>query len=228
MDPAPLPPAGWSVSYHRCRQCGFLFSDFLDGWSRDRLSRELYNADYVRVDPEIAEVRPARVADLVTRMFGAARTAIRVLDYGGGDGALARKLAACGFADVTSADPFFGSDTLSADAVDLMLCVEVIEHLTIPDAAFAAARAAIKPDGVVFFTTVLQPSEPAPPGLDWWYVAPRNGHVSLHTAASLRLVTARHGLELASINDTLHLAWRGTPRFAATLIERVRGLIVPH
>ena len=219
--PTSLPAAGWSVAYHRCGACGFLFSTLLDDWSHDRLRRDLYNDDYVLVDPEVVEVRPERVADLVDRLFGGAKPDTRVFDYGGGSGVLARKLAARGFAEVAGADPFFGSTEAPPRFIDLMVCVEVVEHLTVPDAAFAAAGAALNPDGALFFTTLLQPADIARQGAGWWYLAPRNGHVSLHTAASLRLLCARHGLAFASINETLHLAWRGMPRCAAPIIAKL-------
>src|SRR5271170_2081462 len=96
----PAPPAGWSADYFRCRGCGFLFSDFLDDWTPERQKREIYNDDYLRFDPEFAGERPERTAALLEQLFGAQRAAIRVLDYGGGEGGLSRRLRERGFADV--------------------------------------------------------------------------------------------------------------------------------
>src|SRR5580698_5260834 len=87
------------VEYYRCGACGFLFSDFLDGWSVERLKREIYNDDYGYFDPAFAGERPERTAALVDALFGAQKQSIRVLDYGGGDGGLARLLRDRGFAD---------------------------------------------------------------------------------------------------------------------------------
>ncbi len=211
-----LPPAGWSVDYFRCRSCGFLFSDFLDDWSQDRLKHEIYNEDYLRFDPEFAGERPERTAGMLEQLFGAHKTS-RILDYGGGDGALTRRLRARGFTDVHSLDPFHGDAAPVTGRFDVMVCVEVFEHLTRPDAALAASRTLLKPEGVLIFSTQLQPYDIGQCGTSWWYLAPRNGHVSLHSRRSLEILARRHGLSFGSFNPNLHMAWQRLPDFAAYL-----------
>jgi hypothetical protein len=219
---AMFPPAGWSVDYHRCDACGFLFSSFLDDWPQARVQREIYNADYVKVDPDLVSVRPEAQAHDIEILFGQARANLRVLDFGGGTGELARRLRTRGFARVDSIDPFHGVDQVRLSRVDLMLCFEVVEHLPNPDLPFAAAAACLKDDGALFFSTLVQPQDIATLGVAWWYLAPRNGHVSLHTRRSLEILTRRHGLTMGSMDEAFHLAWRGTPAFAARILPRLR------
>jgi 2-polyprenyl-6-hydroxyphenyl methylase/3-demethylubiquinone-9 3-methyltransferase len=216
----PFPPAGWSVDYHRCGDCGFLFSRFLDDWPQERVQREIYNDDYAKADPDLAAARPEEQANGIERLFGHARAQLRVLDFGGGTGELARRLRARGFARVDSIDPFHGVNQVRLSRVDLMLCFEVIEHLPNPALPFEAAAAVLKDDAAMFFSTLVQPDDIETQGAAWWYLAPRNGHISLHTRQSLTALTQRHGLSLGSFNDAFHLAWRGAPAFAASLLPR--------
>ena len=46
----------------------------------------------------------------------------------------------------------------------------------------------------------------------WWYIAPRNGHVSIFTKQALALAWARHGFKTAALNDGTHLAFRTLPK----------------
>jgi len=154
-------------------------------------------------------------------LFGQARAELRVLDFGGGTGELARRLRARGFGRVDSIDPFHGVDQVRLSRVDLMLCFEVVEHLPTPDLAFAAAPPASR-------TTARCSSAPrcsprtSQRSRRVVYLAPRNGHVSLHTRRSLEILTRRHGLTLGSMDEGFHLAWRGTPAFAARILPRLR------
>jgi hypothetical protein len=38
-------PAGVPVDYHRCDECGFLFTPFFDDWSEDDFRRFIYNLE---------------------------------------------------------------------------------------------------------------------------------------------------------------------------------------
>jgi hypothetical protein len=219
---AALPRAGWPVTYYRCLTCGFLFSDFLDGWPAERQRREIYNDDYVKVDPEFETGRAARVAPAIDRIFQDTKSAIRVLDFGGGAGELARRLRAQGFATIDTIDPFFGvPGGAPENAYDLLLCFEVLEHQATPDAPFAVAAAHLKPAGALLFSTLIQPDDIEVLGARWWYLAPRNGHVSLHTRHSLEILAHRHGFTVGSINESLHLGWRGEPGFAMHAIRKL-------
>jgi 2-polyprenyl-3-methyl-5-hydroxy-6-metoxy-1,4-benzoquinol methylase len=202
-----FPKAGVNADYYRCSACGFMFTTLLDGWSSDRLRREIYNDDYRKADPDITGARPVVIADLIQKLFGASRKTVSVFDWGSGSGSLAATLREIGFTDVASADPFFSScQSSQAAGVDLVLSVEVFEHLTGPGDGLSLAQQLLRPDGAVFFTTVLQPTDIEILRADWWYCAPRNGHVSLHTPRSLRTLTDRYGFHFRSINETLHLA----------------------
>lgn len=219
-----MPDTGRQVDYFRCAGCGFLFSPLIDDWSHARVRSEIYNADYVRVDPDFEGARPRGNADFLGFAFGALRDALSVLDYGGGDGTLARGLGEKGFTRVRSFDPFHDDAARPDGDFDLVTAFEVIEHSPDPLATFADARALTADDGVFLFTTLVQPPDLATVGLGWWYAAPRNGHVSLHTRASLARVCARVGWEVESFDDNLHAAYVVRPAWLGCLDAALAAL----
>jgi FkbM family methyltransferase len=70
----------------------------------------------------------------------------------------------------------------------------------------------------VVFSTLVQPADFDKIGLAWWYVGPRNGHISLFSRQALREVWNRQGFKIASFNDNLHIAFRKIPSFAKHLV----------
>ena len=45
-------PSGINLPWHRCDNCGFLFTPFFDDWTPDDFSQFIYNQDYALVDPD--------------------------------------------------------------------------------------------------------------------------------------------------------------------------------
>jgi len=215
----PAELAGVAVWYYRCHACGFLFTPLTDDWSADDFRARIYTPDYARFDPEIDEERPQANAALIARLFGAHRGSLRILDFGGAGGALRDFLRADGFADVASYDPFAGDDSaMPVGPYDLITCFEVLEHASDPRAMAATLAGLAGEDGIVLFSTLIQPPDIDIQRLRWWYAAPRNGHISLHTPASLKALWASAGLSFASFGNSLHLAYRRLPPFAAGLL----------
>ncbi len=219
-----LPDSGRMIDYFRCSDCGFLFTELIDDWSSARVAAEIYNADYVRVDPDFVATRPLANAQLLAAGFQGMEAELSILDYGGGNGDLARHLRAARFVRATSYDPFHdgGADKPAAPS-DLVTAFEVVEHAPDPVALFEDVARLVADGGAFLFTTLLQPSDIATVGLGWWYAAPRNGHVSLHTRASLEAASKRGGWHVESFDSLLHVAWRTRPawldRFEAMLAK---------
>ena len=68
--------------------------------------------------------------------------------------------------------------------------------------------------GLIIFSTLLQPADIEQQGLSWWYVGPRNGHVSLFSRESLERLLNPYGLTFGSFNDGFHVLFREVPDFA--------------
>ena len=214
--------SGVPVYYRRCEQCGFLDTEFFDRWSEAAFAQHLYNADYLEVDPDARELRPAGNARLVAESFAGARDSISILDYGGGSGRLAELLRERGFTAETY-DPFFQHCQKPRQRFDLITSFEVMEHAPDPPGILASIASLLKTrerdgeDGLLLFSTLLQPEDMQQIGVNWWYAAPRNGHCSLYTANALVRLFASVGMQVASSSPALHLAYRRVPGFARHL-----------
>lgn len=211
---------GIAVYYYRCSACGFLFTPLTDGWSVQEFQAHIYNDDYYRIyDPGYADERPRANANMIARFFGANRQNLSVLDYGGGDGALCRILSQeHGFADALSYDPISQPDQpLPARRFDLVSCFEVLEHVNDPLPVIRQLGALA--DGMVLFSTLVQPADIETQRLRWWYAAPRNGHISLFSRPALAAAWRSTGMTLGSFNDNLHVAFRQPPAFATHLFR---------
>jgi 2-polyprenyl-6-hydroxyphenyl methylase/3-demethylubiquinone-9 3-methyltransferase len=217
-----FPASGTLVTYRRCGSCGFVFTTDFDALSDADLGLAIYNDAYGLTDPDFIAVRPRYQADEVTRHLGHRRTTLRCLDYGGGAGAFAEMMREAGF-DYRNHDPYFSDDRAPDERFDLVTAFEVIEHSRDPVATFRDACDHVSPGGLLLFSTQLL-SRGAE--MDWWYIAPRNGHVSIHTEASLMACAQRVGMRIVFLADGLHAMYRAgdrnaVPPLVADLVRRL-------
>ncbi len=216
-----LPVSGIRVAYLRCTVCEFLFTRDFDNWSQADFAEKIYNAEYALVDPDFAEKRPASNTALIIQKFGKFRDRIRLLDYGGGEGRLMELLRANGFRTVNTYDPFSSKHHVSdGKQYDLITAFEVFEHVPDPMATMRDITKRMKAKSLLLFSTLLQPANFGAEGVSWWYVGPRNGHISLHSQKSLATLLAQCGLTLASASQGLHIGFREVPDFAKALLNR--------
>jgi 2-polyprenyl-6-hydroxyphenyl methylase/3-demethylubiquinone-9 3-methyltransferase len=212
-------PTGEDIPYHRCSRCGFLFTIAFDHFTPALFQQFIYNDAYVLADPDFVERRPVSNAELLHRTFGHAAPSLRILDYGGGNGLMADRMRQLGFQDVETYDPFYAGSTRPTGSFDLVTSFEVLEHTPTPRETLADMASFMSAESLLFCSTLLQPGDIDRIGLGWWYAAPRNGHVSLHSHESLAGVAAGIGLHLAGGNDLLHAFHRGRlPKFAERLL----------
>ena len=220
-DGIKLPASGTPVYYRRCSACGFLFTDAFDDWSQDDFKKHIYNADYLAVDPGYMESRPRNNAALVQHLFGKHRATLRVLDYGGGNDVLCSELRAAGFPVATTYDPFVAEHAKPPEGrFDLITCFETLEHVPDPVKGIGALVAHLADPGLVLFSTLLQPQDFDILGLNWWYVGPRNGHISLFSRDAHVKAWRFHDFQTGSFDDNIHVAFRTLPEFATHLIGR--------
>lgn len=216
-----LPLSGEAVYYALCGDCGFCHAPQMWRWPMAEFEAKIYNADYLQVDPHYLDARPrAAAADLVA-MFGQPAKAIRHLDYGGGHGLLSRLLNEAGWTSL-SYDPFIDTalDLSTAGRFDLITAYEVFEHVPDVDRLMADLSALLAPGGMVLFSTLLSDGQLKPrQRLDWWYAAPRNGHISLYSRASLQILAAKNGWTLGSFSDAFHLFYSTVPPWAAHIFH---------
>ena len=107
---------------------------------------------------------------------------------------MADELRRLGFTAVECYDPMLHA-IRPGGPFDLVTAIEVAEHSVAPLDFFAEMRGFMKPAGALLFTTALQPPNIRTVKAGWWYIAPRNGHVSVFSENALGLVADRLGLD---------------------------------
>jgi FkbM family methyltransferase len=219
-----FPDSDQRVPYYRCRKCGFLFTDLIDDWDQHQIKDRIFNEEYIRADPDFIKRRPEANARLINCLFGKNKEQLFVLDYGGGEGSLAYLLRNAGFKNVDVYDPMYHPDfKIVGKKYHLMLAFEVMEHLSDPHSVFRDVNRFLQDEGVFFFSTLVQPDDIGKIGTDWWYAAPRNGHVSLHSFQSLEILASEFGFQLQSLNRNQHMVYRHLPDFANHLRFGLKG-----
>ena len=207
--------SGIPIYYFLCERCRFVFAPEFGSWSPADFAKFIYNADYAAIDPDFKALRPDTNAQGLLKLLPEARH-VRHLDYGGGEGRLASILRAAGW-NSTNFDPYAGeSRTLPADAkFDLITSFEVFEHE--PDPLFLVERLTglLAESGLIVFSTLLSDTQLHPPKrIDWWYVAPRNGHISIFSNDSLVHLAERFGYRLFGFHEGLHVFAKQVPAWA--------------
>ncbi|HET9030418.1 MAG TPA: class I SAM-dependent methyltransferase [Candidatus Aquilonibacter sp.] len=212
------PATGERVRYERCSVCGFVFTRHFDSWNHERFAERVYNADYGRFDLDYEETRPRNMARLLVNTFGDSLRERSLLDYGSGSGRFVEEVRPF-VAHAAGFDPFTASDASLLDRrYDIVTCFEVLEHETDPMRAIRRLALAAS-NGIVVHSTLVQNAEFDARGIEWWYIAPRNGHVSIFSRAALATAWQRVGFQVASMNDDLHVAFASIPPFARRLFS---------
>ncbi len=206
---------GIPIYYYKCQNCGFLFTSTFDAFNQDDFSKHIYNDTYIEVDPDFIEKRPNANANMLKKLLTNFKTDRTILDYGGGNGALAKKLTQQGF-DIQTYDPFSKEFHIKPNKkFDLVVSFEVLEHVPNPKEIFKDMLSLTLADkGIILFSTLLQAKEIEKNGMNWWYIGPRNGHISIYTKKSLGLVLGGFGYKLVSFSQGLHVAYKQAPEFA--------------
>jgi hypothetical protein len=178
----------------------------------------IYNDSYCVVDPEYSAQRPSSNAETVIRLWGQWKAETRVLDYGGGNDVFCEVLRANGFPLAITYDPMVPKyDRRPSEKLELVTCFETLEHLPDPILGIEQMIGCAADPGVILFTTLVQPSDFNNQRLNWWYVGPRNGHISIFSRDALVAAWKRHSYQVVSFNDNVHLAFRNLPPFLANL-----------
>ncbi|KAF0166257.1 MAG: putative 3-demethylubiquinone-9 3-O-methyltransferase [Rhodocyclaceae bacterium] len=213
--------AGIPVYYALCGKCGFCFAPELAAWPLEKFEEEIYNDQYVNVDPDYVDARPRANAGNLIAMFGDRAHSIRHLDYGGGSGLLAGLLRESGWQSV-SYDPFVDR-SMSVEQIgefDLVTAFEVFEHVPDVQGLMGNLRSLLAPNGLVVFSTLLSDGNLQPrQRISWWYASPRNGHISLFSRSSLAILAQQYGFRFGSFSDGFHVLFAKVPPWADHLIS---------
>lgn len=216
-----LPKSGIPVYYVSCPACEFIFAPEFSNWTDEDFSSKIYNASYIDIDPDYPEIRPQTNYGLLQRFFGGVCEQINHLDYGGGSGKLSEMLSSNGWNSSTY-DPFPVRDqeVPSLDNFNLITAFEVFEHVPNPIFLMENIKQLIQNDGMIFFSTLINDNNiKSNQRLDWWYASPRNGHISLYSSKSLKLLGEKYGFNFASLGVGYHVYFKNFPSWAKSLLS---------
>ena len=218
--PRPFPPSSEMVPYYRCQNCGFIFTPYCDHWTPEAFRRRIYNADYEKADHDpnlalgiTASVSYANGKQLAGLLSGSERR-IRLLDFGSGGnpGRMGQALVDSGFR-VTSYEPHFDIGTPPPQGLfDVIYAMEVFEHCHDLAGMTEMIGDHLAERGLLYFSTALHPHPSDDDVLNSWYIAPRNGHISIFTLPALTVLFRRVGINIVQSAFGL-LGFRNPVRF---------------
>jgi 2-polyprenyl-3-methyl-5-hydroxy-6-metoxy-1,4-benzoquinol methylase len=185
------------VDQYKFLICDFIFTSIID--------------DYIKFDPLYPRIRPEANARLLSSVIQDAFLADRrpkILDYGAGNGMLSQILEdEMPVENYDTLNPAF--DRLPADdRFGLIFCAEVVEHIPDPHSFMDDWQRLRSARGCVLFSTETQPADIDTVRANWWYLGPRNGHVSRYAHKTLQALCARHDMLCESLGPTWHLAFK--------------------
>jgi hypothetical protein len=201
-----LPYTGVAIYYLKCNHCDYLFSVDFDEWSKEDFKDNIYNNDYIIVDPEYNGQRSINDAKFFVNNLTVPKH-LDILDYGAGPAVLGTELVEQGYR-VESWDPMWGTDpTWDQDKkFDLVMAWEVMEHTPTPKETLEEMMTWLKPNGSILLCTlstgIMQDKrDPA-----FWYLSPRNGHVCMYSDKSLDTLFAQVGMRVQHDPWSIHIA----------------------
>jgi len=203
---------GEAVYFRRCQNCGLIFTTSYDSFSTDDFNREIYNSAYQLIDPDYVSIRPQRNAEFLAGALGQQKTCVIGLDYGGGNGLAAKIMTEHGWR-YHSYDPILDPALNHIQGrANVISAFEVFEHVPNPLAGMTDLASYAAPDCLLIVGTQVTDDALDRHRLGWWYAGPRNGHITLHTRASLTRLFARHGFRYQrTLESSIHIGIRGIP-----------------
>lgn len=189
------------MEYLRCNNCNFVYCPEMLSWTAKDLGDKVYNEDYIKYDPDYVEIRPKNYAKIFADLPAISTSNIKHLDYGSGSGVMSNELRKRGW-NSSCYDPY-SSSTKPTSKFNFITAIEVFEHsLNINDTVTDIKNLLDVPTGVICFSTQFANSST---NIDWWYIGARNGHISILSEESMKIIATRHNLFFSSINQGIHL-----------------------
>jgi 2-polyprenyl-6-hydroxyphenyl methylase/3-demethylubiquinone-9 3-methyltransferase len=209
--------SGVEFCFAKCSLCGFGFvvnprldferlynDDYYIGKGADpliRYGRE--NERFSNFDSKLRSLEYISITKAIEDLVVGSKENIKVLDFGGGFGGLTKFLGQQGFkvdlfevgyaADFARMDGVDPIDVIPPDHYDVIVCVEVLEHLVDPITDLSAVLSSLKTNGLLIITTGNF-GKTKKSLSNWYYSQIPDVHVSFWTRASLLQLFSNYNL----------------------------------
>ncbi|MFB0824473.1 class I SAM-dependent methyltransferase [Chromobacterium violaceum] len=201
---------GVLVPYMKCINCGFIFTNLFDYWEPSNFIKHIYNEEYRLADPPFILERPLHNAEIIHEIFNYTPHLRTIIDIGGGDGQLAHFLRDHGV-DSYSYDPHFGEvDTFPSEKTfDVITSFEVIEHVPHnQQRKWMKQLVNFMHHDKISIAIISTQTTKSSYDINWWYICPRNGHISIHSQNSLAYLAAHYGLNTIQLPNSFILLYK--------------------
>lgn len=216
------------VCYYACSHCGHLTAAAMNVDPSYDSGRYFSEID---TGWEQRNKRMCEFIHMISRLPGVTiSSCAAILDFGCGSGKLVCDLKGLGFnaygfepypeTAVSCPEVFVDLQRLREDVkdVELITCIEVIEHLREPDGIVGLFSDLLGASGYLLISTDVY--ERRIHDESWHYLNPAAGHVSLFTEKSLKMLLLRHSFRpILRINGSVWLFRKAPSRFPIRLIE---------
>lgn len=201
------------IKYYECQRCQFLQAEEFD-------VSEVYKGHLLESDFGWQQ-RNKKILQVIDRiikvpLLGGLGREVKILDFGCGSGYVVKQLRFLGYRAYgydpfrvgtgESKEQFLFSDLkgFKRGEINLVICIEVLEHLWQPLEAFEPVNELLSERGYVLISTGRY--KPRKHDCSWWYLNPKAGHVSLFSKGALSYFLKKSNLHIVlKITDTLYL-----------------------
>ena len=104
----------------------------------------------------------------------------------------------------TAYDPF-SFNIRPTKKFKLITAIEVVEHSQNIQNTILDMVSFLDRDGVILFSTLLCDNST---DINWWYLAPRNGHINFMTETGAKLIGKNTSLFFSSLDQNMHIYQR--------------------
>lgn len=193
------------VEYYKCTTCFFVFCPELQKCTEDYFKSYIYNNEYSLYDPDYTGSRACSYARLFESLIhGYYAKRFKHLDYGCGQGDLSAIFSSKGI-NSKNYDPYSYPEKPSG-LFNFITSIEAIEQSKNVDNSIKDMRKYLSKDGVILISTLLANESTS---IDWDYILPRCGHISILSDKSIRILARNNGLMYIPISINLHILQPG-------------------
>lgn len=155
--------------FFKCSECRLIFSEDFPGKEDEE---NHYKTQWETTDPDFWKSQ----VDVLVSLINNYRTPKRILDFGSGSGEMTREFQQRGY-DITPLEPMihgYLKDQNYPAPFDVVIAVEVLEHLLDPWNEIREIENVLEPDGIIIFSTLLTNEfidrpDAAEHFKNWWY-----------------------------------------------------------